>query len=173
VSSLNQISGEPLMELNKLTVARIMVGMGLIFAAAGIAFVVQPGRFARLLGSETALAIAMGVVFAVVGMFVVWMARSVMAERLLVTTEGVYHVKGHGPSQQQHVVAEAPWSRITKLELVVKRESAAGGRTSMSYTLVFERRDDKPLRYLVGIPSRKKLQQIRALCEERAIPARV
>lgn len=161
------------MELNKLTVGRIMAGMGLLFTAAGIAFVVQPGRFAQLLGDEPVIAVAMGIVFAVVGMFVVWMARSIMAERLLVTTEGVYHVSGGGPSQHQRVVAQAPWKHITKLELVVKRNSGSGGRSSTSYTLVFERRDEKPLRYLVGIPSRKKLEQLRALCEERAIPARV
>jgi hypothetical protein len=121
---MKRIPGEPMMELNKVGVGRIMVAMGLLFSAAGIAFVVQPRRFAEASGAESAIVIVMGTIFVLVGLFVVWMARSIMRERLFVTTEGIYHVDGRGPSQRTRLVAEAPWTDITELELVVKHKYA-------------------------------------------------
>ena len=100
-----------------------------------------------------------------------WMGLSLAAERLTVTTEGVYHLQGVGVAQRSEVRDAVTWSAIEQVKLEVKRTRGANNQSSTEYTLIFARGEEKPLKYLAGLPTKAQLDALRALCEERGIDA--
>jgi hypothetical protein len=141
------------MELNQKPIAWVLCGVAVLFLAAGV---VVP-----LYGEYWAA------VFALVSPLLFFMAWSILGERLTLTTQGVYHVNRTDPIEDSVL-----WQDIARVELVEERSDSAN-RAGVSYTLVFERHEGKPLRYLVGAVSAKHMAQLRGLCEERGILARV
>ena|GEM_PF-3339312 len=154
MSASVNIPGEPLVELTKRGVAMILHGMASVFVIAGIG--------GAVIGMYWTLALIP------VSPLMFWVAHSLSSQRLVVGSEGVYHVNGRGFAQPPQLVASARWQNIDTVELETKHKTSSNG-SSTSYTLVFSPGEEKPLRYLIGIPNRKKLAALARVCKQRDV----
>lgn len=154
MSASVNIPGEPLVELNKRGVAVILYGLASVFVLGGIG--------GAVIGMYWTLALI------VVSPLMFWVAHSLGSQRLVVSSEGVYHVSGRGFAQTPQLVASARWQNIDTVELEKRRSTSSSG-SSTSYTLVFSPGEEKPLRYLIGIPNNKKLAALVRVCKQRDV----
>lgn len=143
------VTGEPLVVLDKRKIALVMyIQAGLFFAG---------GTVAAALGYLQGL-------FAIIPVpLLVFFGRSVGSNKLIVTDDGAYHIRGN------KLMGSTSWDGVDGVKLVTERKSS-GSSSSTSHTLVFSRGDEKPFKYLVGWRQRDRLATLARVCKDRGVP---
>jgi len=150
------IPGEPITTLDKRRVK--------LFLSLQAAVMLIGGVVAIVLGHLVGIAVAL----VAVPMF--WLGRHIGATQLVVTSAGVYYVRGKGIHVVPQVVESATWDTITEVKLVTSRSTSSSG-SSKSHSLRFTRSgDDDQLRYLVGFIQKDRFALLAKTCKEKSIP---
>jgi hypothetical protein len=163
------VTGEFLHDLNKRGVGLVMLVIVAVFAVVGGVLLLGADMLVGP-GEGTLGLRGTGLLFLVLLCpLVAILALGVMQERLVATTDGIFHVDGNGWSKAR-VKDAVRWEDLARLRLEILR-TRKGNRPSTSYYLVFERASGgEPLRYLVGIPHGAALEALGEVCKERGVP---